>query len=73
MYGVLFKVYALEFLLCYIGLMICLVSMEMLVQYLAQCSGLRIQHCCSCSVGHSSGLDSILAGELPYVVEVAEN
>ena len=38
--------------------MILLVSVEVLVRSLAWCSGLRIQHCCSCGVSHSSGLHS---------------
>ena len=36
-----------------------LVSAEVLVQSLAQCSVLRIWHCRSFSVGHSSGVDLI--------------
>ena len=30
------------------------------VSILALCSGLRIQRCCSCSIRHSYGLDSVL-------------
>ena len=33
--------------------------MEVPVPSLAQWGGLRIQHCCSCGIGHSSGSDSI--------------
>ena len=39
--------------------MIWLVSVEAPVQSLAWCSGLGIQHCCSYSVCHSSGLVSV--------------
>ena len=41
--------------------MIWLVSVEAPVPSQARPSGLRIQHCCSCGVGHSSGLDLIPA------------
>ena len=34
------------------------------VRSLAEHSGLRIQHCCSCSLGGSCGLNLILAWEL---------
>ena len=43
------------FLLWWSDLMIWLVSLEVLVQSTAQHSGLRIQHCCSCGIGCSSG------------------
>ena len=35
------------------------------------CSGLRILHCDSCGIDHSSSLDLILAWEFPYAVGVA--
>ena len=44
------------FLRCHSGFIIWLLSV---VQSPAQHSGLRIQHCCSCGISHSSGLDSI--------------
>lgn len=47
-----------EFLLWHSRLMIQLVSAEVLAWSVACLSGLRIQHCYSCSVGHSSGSDS---------------
>ena len=53
----------LAFQLWHSGLMIHLVSVEALVWSLAQLSGLRIQHCCSCSVDCSSSSDSILGPE----------
>ena len=36
------------------------VTEEVWVQSLTHCSGLGIQHCCTCGVGHSWGSDSIL-------------
>ena len=54
----------LEFPLWLSGLMIRLISVEALVQFPACHSGLRIQCCCSCGIGHSSGSDSSLAREL---------
>ena len=48
-----------EFPLCYSGLVIQLVFVEVLVWSLACHSGLRIWHCCSCGVGCSSSSDSI--------------
>ena len=58
-------------LLWHSGLIIRLVSVEAPVQSLAQSSGLRIQRCCSCGVGHSSGLDlDSIPG--PHAVGVAE-
>lgn len=45
-----------EFPLWVRGLKRQLVSMEVPVPSLAHCSGLRIQRCCSCGVGHSYGL-----------------
>ena len=44
--------------------MIRLISVEALVQFPACHSGLRIQCCHSCGIGHSSGSDSSLAGKL---------
>ena len=56
---VILKTLCLEFPLWHSGLMIQLVSKEVLVQSPALSSGLRIWHCCSCGTGHSSGLDLI--------------
>ena len=49
----------MEFPLWHSGLMIQLISVEAPVQSPAWHSELRIQHCCSCGVGCSSGLDLI--------------
>ena len=50
---------------------VALVAAEAWVQSPTQCSGLKIQHCHSCVVGHSCSLDSLLARELPYALSVA--
>ena len=48
-----------EILLWRSGLMVQLVSVVALVQSLAQCSGLRSQHCHSCGIGCSYSSDLI--------------
>ena len=45
----------------------CLGNAGMQVQSLARHSGLRIQHCHSCSLGHNYGLDLIPGLGTPYV------
>ena len=52
--------------------MIWLVSVEVPIQSLVQCSGLRIWHCCSCGIGHSSGSDLTPGLRTPYALGAAK-
>ena len=46
----------------------CLGSTGTWVQSLSRHSGLRIRHCCSCSLGHHCSLDLIPGSGLPYAM-----